>query len=111
MSCLQFSTHDFPDKEKLPFWREVFGRHVVRLDIEPLADELFQAEACVWSLQNLRIISCSSSTPTCLARTRELLSDGDDDIALYVNIEGPTEFTQRRRPSAGRRQRGFHPAR
>lgn len=95
MSFLQFSTHDLPETERLPFWRELFGRHVVRLDIEPLSDELFQAEACVWSLQDLRIISCSSSTPTRLARTRELLSDGDDDIALYINIEGSTQFSQR----------------
>lgn len=95
MASLQFSTHDLPERDRVTFWREVFGRHVVRLDIEPQSGELFEAEACVWSLQNLRIISCASSTPTRLARTRELLSDGDDDIALYINIEGPTEFSQR----------------
>jgi hypothetical protein len=42
---LRFSTRFLPDRERLPTWRDVFGRGVVRADVEPLSDVPFRAEA------------------------------------------------------------------
>ena len=32
---LSFSTRNMPEKERVPYWREVFGRHVIRVDFTP----------------------------------------------------------------------------
>jgi hypothetical protein len=41
----RFSTDAFPERERVAAWREIFGRTVVNLDIEPLNPEGFHAEA------------------------------------------------------------------
>ena len=34
-------TDDFPPRERASAWRELYGRSVLRLEIEPLSDVLF----------------------------------------------------------------------
>jgi hypothetical protein len=37
---VRFSTGDVPERERLPRWREEFGRRFLRMDIEPLDSHL-----------------------------------------------------------------------
>ena len=85
---LRFSTNDLPVEKRLPFWREIFGRQIVRLDIEPLSEGSFDAGASFWSLPGLRTHESFYSGPTRLGRPRELISGGDDNIALIVDMKG-----------------------
>jgi AraC-like DNA-binding protein len=52
----RFSTDAFPERERVAAWREVFGRTVVSLDIEPLNPEGFHAEATAWQLPGLGVL-------------------------------------------------------
>jgi hypothetical protein len=41
----RISTRDFPDDKRLATWREVYGRGISNVDIEPIGDAPFQAES------------------------------------------------------------------
>jgi hypothetical protein len=48
---VRFSTSGLPERERLPRWREEYGRCLVSVDIEPLSsDEPFYAEATLQAL-------------------------------------------------------------
>lgn len=72
----QFSTDAFPERERLTAWREVFGRTVCNLDIEPLDRERFHSEATICQLPGLGVLFASSSAVH-LRHTRELIKDDD----------------------------------
>jgi AraC-binding-like domain len=57
-------------------WREIFGRTVVNLDIEPLNPEAFRAEAAVCQLPGLGVLRASSAAVH-LSHPRELIVDDD----------------------------------
>ena len=60
-SPLQFSTCGVRERERLPMWREQFGRALLRADIEPLALP-FYVEAELRALPGVRIIKSASSS-------------------------------------------------
>ncbi len=90
---LRFSTTEMPERARVPFWREVFGREVVRADIEPLADAPFEASATLRAWPGLRLMSCTSTTAR-TRRTRELVADGDDGLVLLINAGGTLSASQ-----------------
>jgi AraC-like DNA-binding protein len=97
----RFSLAAMPVQERVPFWREMFGRTVIRADIEPLSEDGFNAEASLRALPGLRTVSCTSSLAR-IRRTRELAGDGDDDLALVINSSGMTAPSQLgREPTVG----------
>ncbi len=57
------------------------------MEIEPLGDSPFRAEAMLWALPGLSIASTVQS-PMRVARTRELLADGNDDLLLAISTSG-----------------------
>jgi len=57
----RFATAAFPARERLCAWREVFGRTVVKLDIEPLEPARFCSEATICALPGLGVLFASSS--------------------------------------------------
>jgi AraC-like DNA-binding protein len=73
---LQFSTDAFPEHERLTAWREVFGRTVVNLDIEPLETDRFRSEATVRRLPGLGILFASTGAMH-LRHPKELIRDDD----------------------------------
>jgi AraC-like DNA-binding protein len=93
---LRFSTNELPEGERLPQWREVFGQKMVRVDIEPLSDLPFCAEATLRALPGLRTLACRGSAVR-LQRTRSIVADGDDAIGLIVNLGELGHVSQRDR--------------
>jgi AraC-like DNA-binding protein len=77
-------------------WRDVFGRGVVRADVEPLSDVPFRAEARLRALPGLRMIACVS-TPVRNRRTPAMTADGDDSIGLFINLGQRAGGSQRGR--------------
>jgi AraC-like DNA-binding protein len=92
---MRFSTQHLPASERVPLCREVFGRQVVHLDIEPLSDQPFVSEASVVVLPGAGVICCNTPTPTRWMRTKHELTDGNDDLALLINVEGAFIRSQR----------------
>jgi AraC-like DNA-binding protein len=82
---LQFSTRGLPERERVPMWREVFGRTIVRVDMKPVAEVPLHAQATLRSFPGFRTISCATS-PMYFRRTPDLLRDGDDSVGLVVNL-------------------------
>lgn len=81
----RFSTRELRKRDRVPMWREAFGRGVVGVDIEPFSAGLFRAEATLRALPGLRTIAYKGS----LARNRRTpaqTADGDDCIGLFVNL-------------------------
>src|SRR5260370_18117619 len=60
---LRFSTDDFPERDRVAMWRELFGQLVVRLDIEPLREVKFRARYVLHALPGLRISSAIGGRP------------------------------------------------
>jgi AraC-like DNA-binding protein len=92
-ATLRVSTDALPARERVPFWREVFAHHVVRLDVEPLPDVPFKATAALRALSGLSTLSSSSSAAR-LQRTPQIVADGDDSVALVVKLNGSMTTSQ-----------------
>src|SRR5262245_55080320 len=85
---LRFSTWDLPERERLPRWREEFGRGLISVEIEPLRpDETFHAEATLRALPGVKTAFCEGSAAR-FERTQAMAAAGDDSIGLVVNL-GP----------------------
>jgi AraC-like DNA-binding protein len=71
-----FSTSAFPKREQLSAWREIFGRTVCNLDIDPVTAHRFRSEASGWRLPGLGLLTGSTSGVR-LTHSRELIADDD----------------------------------
>jgi AraC-like DNA-binding protein len=79
----RFSTTACVPRERVPVWRELYGRTIARLDFEPLADGDLMAEAELRSLSGLGLVSMKS-TELRFDKPRSLI--GDDD-AVFMIVE------------------------
>jgi AraC-like DNA-binding protein len=93
---LRFSTDALPPRERVPFWRDWFARKVVRVDLALLSDQHFEAVATLRAWPGLRSISWVSA-PALMARPRDVIADGDDSVAVLINLSGATTASQRGR--------------
>jgi AraC-like DNA-binding protein len=94
---LRVSTDALPVRERLPIWREVLGRKMIRVDIEPLSEAPFEAESTFRALPGLQTMWWTIGSAARLRRTPELISDGDDSLGLVVNLAGTPTYSQRGR--------------
>jgi AraC-like DNA-binding protein len=89
------STRNLPPRERLPFLREVFGRQVVRVDIEPFDDAPLDYEATLLQLPGLQVLLSGTQTPARWSRTTEFVKDGNDDLVLFLQLDGTLIRSQR----------------
>jgi AraC-like DNA-binding protein len=97
---LHYATAELPMRDRVPFWRDVFAKKVVQVDIEPEVDIPFEASAAMRLLPGIGILSPCHSTPAHLRRTAGLVADGDDSVAILVNLGGRIVGYQREREAA-----------
>jgi AraC-like DNA-binding protein len=83
-ATVRVSTDELPERERLGVVREVFGRTVLRIDLQPESDSPFWADFAAHMLPGLGIVSATSS-PLRAGRTRDLLVDGNDGLILQVS--------------------------
>src|SRR5262245_57048475 len=93
MTVFHFSTDEFPEKENIGAWREVFGQRIARLDMEPPLDQPFQGKVLVKELPNLSIGSIAS-TANRITRAPHLIGDGSDDLMLGIMLKGRAAVMQ-----------------
>jgi hypothetical protein len=89
--ALRFSTDDLPERDRLPIWREAFGRTIVKMDMEPIGDGPFRSRADIQMLPNLSIAVVSSS-PNRVTRTPALIADGSDDLVFGILLGGAVAY-------------------
>jgi AraC-like DNA-binding protein len=96
--------------EALPMWYEVFHRAISRRMCSPLSDDPFYATVTVRRLSGTSIAS-GTNTGVCVQRmtftaglrsqrTPELLTDGNDDVALLIPKTGRIVLSQLGREAA-----------
>jgi len=78
---LRFSTDAFPERERVAAWREIFGRTVVSVDIEPLHPDGFRAQATVCALPGLGILFASNGAQRAIL-PREMIKH--DDVSFMA---------------------------
>ena len=84
---LEFSTDGVAEKDRAAFWREHYGQVMLRVDLEPAPDRVFEATNRCLSLPGLQLLEGSSS-PARISRSGQYLADGNDDIVLAINRSG-----------------------
>src|ERR1700712_4163499 len=88
------STRDFPEGNRLAMWREIYGRGIANVDIEPIGDEPFHAEVSFNLLPNVSI-AAGSRSPAHYRATPELAGRGGRDmIVLSMLRSGAASATQ-----------------
>ncbi|HLI99831.1 MAG TPA: hypothetical protein VKT76_08955, partial [Bradyrhizobium sp.] len=90
---LRFSSETLPPRDRIAMWREVYGQHVLRLDIEPIRDVPFHADLKLRALPGLATVS-GSVGGTYGRRTRSLISDGNNAVGLVMITEGTAMVSQ-----------------
>ena len=94
---LRFTAPHLSERERVAYWRDRVGRQVIRHDIAPLpAGAEFAGDLTLRAMPGLRI--CQGITSGVRTwRTREFLSDGNDDIYLWINQSGAACLAQQGR--------------
>jgi AraC-like DNA-binding protein len=92
----RFSTTKLAERHRIPFWCDVFGRQVVRLNIESRSDDPLEADAVIRALPGLRSASFVSKAAH-LERPLNMVADGDDAVVLLVSERGTLAASQRGR--------------
>ncbi len=80
----RLSIEAHPERERAAALRELYGRKLLRLEIEQLASVPFQSDLTVRALPGLGIVS-GTNTPFRVGRTRELITDGNDGLILQIS--------------------------
>ena len=85
---LHFSTEQLSIVDRVPMYREVLGRELLRMEVEAVADDPFRVDLSIHPFPGLTVMSATTSAIRG-QRTREHTSDGVDTIGLVVNLRGP----------------------
>lgn len=92
-SPVQVSTSSLDEHDRMSVWREVVARMMLRVDITPLSDQPFQAEATLRALPGLRMMHYSGSEFR-MQRTKEIVANSDDGFGIVVNLDGFATISQ-----------------
>lgn len=85
----RFSTNDLPDRDRIAFVRDVWGRAQRHVDITPLGDGPYRSEGAVWQLPGLHI-ACRTSSPVRTERKTGHLADGAADMLVLLRAGSAT---------------------
>lgn len=90
---LRFSTDELSESARLPIFQEAFGRAIAKVVFEPVAGTSLRVQASVRALPGLSVW-IGAFSPIHGRRTRELIADGNDDVALCMCPEGGSIISQ-----------------
>jgi AraC-like DNA-binding protein len=83
VSSCRFSTDDLPERDRVAFVCEVWGRAKRHIDIRPLGAGPYRASGVAWGLPGLPVASRISS-PVQTVRGKAHLADGADDMLVML---------------------------
>ena len=86
---LRISTDALPARDRVAGFRELFGREIMRLEIEALPGAPFSVDMAMRIVPGLGIMQATHS-PQRLGRTRQLITDGDDSLVLQISNQAGT---------------------
>ena len=83
-AVVHFSTDDIAPHHRIPVWRETVFQTEFNVDIEPISEAPFRAQATVRSLPGLRVLSGRSTPASYKRSTRHVVRD---DVVLIFGDE------------------------
>jgi AraC-like DNA-binding protein len=83
----EFSTDQLPEEDRVDLWRDTVARQM-RIDSQPLPGCALKVDVRGYAWPGLTIAKASLSGIRD-ERTRELITEGDDEINLVINLSGP----------------------
>src|SRR5581483_11116434 len=86
-SVFEFSTDGVPEQDRMAIWREHYGNVMLRVDLEPAPDRIFESRNRCLALPGLQLMEGASS-PAKISRHGRYLADGNDDAVLAINRRG-----------------------
>jgi AraC-like DNA-binding protein len=89
----RISTKDFPEGKRLEMWREVYGRGIANVDIEPIGDQPFRADVSFNLLPNVSI-AAGSRSPAHYRMTKELAARCKDLMGISILRSGVASAIQ-----------------
>jgi AraC-like DNA-binding protein len=84
---LRYSTDDLPVRDRIPFWCEVFGRELIKLDFQAVAGRRFRQSGRLFALDGFGI-SDFDTDGVIGQRTKALLGDSNDSLIFQINKSG-----------------------
>ena len=93
-SAFEFSTDSLPEQDRANLWRAVIAKQLMKVDSQPLPGSTLKVDIRGYAWPGLTIARASLSGMRD-ERTRELISDGEDEITLVINLSGPITVSAR----------------
>src|ERR1700744_1368179 len=84
---VNFSTDGIPERERIAYWREHYGKVMLRVDLEPDRDVAFEAQMSSMTSPGLQLLA-SAILPVPITRSGEFLADGDGGLIFAINRGG-----------------------
>ena len=88
-AAMRLTTDPLPPRDRGSVVREVFGREILNLELEPDPDVALRVDFRLRALPGLKLVS-GSANGVRSRRTKSLLADSNDDLFLSIN-DSPTE--------------------
>jgi AraC-like DNA-binding protein len=92
---IQVSTGAMPMRERLPRWREEFGRAFLHIDFEPQDEAPFEGQATMQNLPGMRALSAKMSAAT-MVRTKAMIAASDDHFGFAFNVNSGMALLRQR---------------
>ncbi len=93
-NVIRFSTDEWPEPQRIGAIREIYGRTIIKHDIEPIEDHPFHFEGALIGLPGLGLAS-SVISPCRLPRGSRHIDS--DDLVLNISLSGGRIVNQRGR--------------
>jgi AraC-like DNA-binding protein len=88
---IRLSADDFPEKQRVEAVREIYGKSIIKVELEPLGSTPFRFDAKLHALSGLKFASGTLS-PVRGLLTKELI--GSDDLLFNVTLSGGRTLQQ-----------------
>jgi AraC-like DNA-binding protein len=86
------STEAIPERERIAYWREEFGRVILKLDVDPIEARDFRCDVTLRSLPGLNLFS--GETSSAHYRVPPALAASNDDSILLQKMNSNSAFSQ-----------------
>jgi AraC-like DNA-binding protein len=95
--AIRFSTDAYAPQDRVAAWHDIYGRTLLKLDIEPIETAAFHADVVLRKLPGLGMVVGSRSAAI-YRRSRERIDN--DDVVVSIGLAGSFEATQFGRTAA-----------
>src|ERR1044072_2313514 len=91
LTTLRFSTDTFAPGERLDAWHEIYGKSLLKVDIEPLERNNLPTDVLIRKLPGLGVMAGSRSAAVYRRSPRNI---DNDDVILSISLSGDFEASQ-----------------